>query len=278
MITVGRILFVSGVVFGCGYALHRRRRQQERAEAEAHARAQARARAMEEAIAGVWSEPRPLIADVERSLRGPGQTAATIPATGRRLEVPLTPQAQRDCWAAAEYLAMEGQTENREGTIRRILQGSVAPAVDWSDGFAPYRGDLRFRDVYEATGDLLDLAELSHKYGTGTEGKDKGGLVCPGWVHERGAPSADVRPNDYVEVLVSEYSPDPADDIAHAEWAWVKVAAVPKNDNAVAGAITLEAPPGGQSHVLKHSSLHGFEPGQNLVVPRSCIFAVVKGR
>lgn len=278
MFTVGRIFVVSGVLFGCGAFLHYRKRQQERARAQAEYDAQVRARAMEEAIAGVWSEPRPLIADIQHDLRGPGVTAATTPATGRELELPLTPQAQRNAWSAASHLALEGQTKDRDHSIRQILQGSVVPKVDWSSGYAPYRNDTRFRDVYDATGDILDLAELSHKYAPGATDDSSGALVCPGWVHERPAPSADIRANDFVEVLVSEYSPDPSDDMRNAEWAWVKVDSVPRQGETVAGTITLDTPPGGVSNVLKHSSLHGFEAGTSIIVPRRCIFRVIKGR
>jgi hypothetical protein len=234
-------------------------------------------RELEDCIKGVWSEPRQLIADVLTEISGPGDTAAQTSA-GRVVEVPLTPQAQRNAWSIATYLAREGRTENREAAIRTMMGQLVAPACDWSQGWLPYQNDRRFRDAYEASGTMLDLAELSMKYAPRTTTDGGGGLICPGWVHQTAAPTKGVRPGDYIEVMVDEFSTDPNDDGRHAEWAWVKVQSLSKDTDRLAGEITLEAPPGGESSVLQHTASHGFQPGSSVVVPRDCVYRVIQGK
>jgi hypothetical protein len=234
-------------------------------------------RELEECIKGVWSEPRGLIADVQWEIDGPGSTAA-LTSAGRQVEVPLTPQAQRDAWSIATYLASEGRTEDRESSIRTMLQQLVAPGCNWANGWQPYQADRRFRDVYEAAGTLLDLAELSLKYAPRGATDGAGALICPGWVHQTAAPTKGARPGDYVEVMVDEFSADPDDDGRYVEWAWVKIQSISKDEKQLAGEITLESPPGAQSAVLEHSGRHGFRPGSSLVVPRGCVYRVIQGK
>lgn len=275
--SVGRIIFISGVVFGCGYYIHRRQRQRMWDRMHSQQNTAESARALEECIKDVWSEPRPLIADVQAEVVGPGDTAAETSA-GRMVELPLTPQAQRNAWSIAKYLSREGRTENREESIRTMMQQLVAPGCNWSNGWRPYQDDRRFRDTYEAAGVLLDLAELSLKYAPRGSTEGSGALVCPGWVHQTIAPSQGARPGDYIEVMVDEYSVNPNDDGRNAEWAWVKVQSISDDGGALAGAVTLEAPPGAQSSVLQHSARHGYSPGTSVVVPRSCVFRVIQGK
>lgn len=276
---LGRVIIVSGVIFGCGYAMHRyTRRKQWESEEEAR-RAREQRAALEECIKTVWSEPRALIADVQAELAGPASTAAHTSA-GRQVEVPLTPQAQRNAWSIAKYLSSEGKTTNREVSIRMMMQEIVAPDCDWSQGWLPYRDDRRFRDVYEGAGLLLDLAELAGKYGVRVSTEGPGALVCPGWVHQAPAPTAGVRPGDFVEVMVDTHSVDPDDESRYAEWAWVRVTSISQEKDlkdVLAGVITLEAPPGAQSNVIANQDRHGFAPGVSLVVPRSCVYRVVQG-
>lgn len=273
---LGRVIIVSGVIFGCGYAMHRyTRRKQWESEEEAR-RAREQREALEECIKSVWSEPRALIADVEGELAGPAITAARTSA-GRQAEVSLTPQAQRNAWSIAKYLASEGKTTNREVAIRTMMQQIVAPNCDWSQGWLPYRDDRRFRDVYEGAGLLLDFAELSGKYGARASTEGRGALVCPGWVHQAPAPTAGVRAGDFVEVMVDEYSDDPEDESRYAEWAWVRITSISPDKDMLAGVITLEAPPGAQSNVIANQERHGFAPGVSLVVSRSCVYRVVQG-
>lgn len=275
--TVGRVLFVSGVVFACGYGLHRyQRRKQWESERSAGDR-ERQARELEECMLGVWSEPRDLIADVRQGLHGPADQAAHA-ANGRMLEVSLTPTAQRDAWSIAKYLSKEGRTQDRESAIRTMLQQIVAPGCDWSNGWQPYRNDPRFRDVYESTGNLLDLAELALKYAPRSTTAGRGALVCPGWVHEKPAPTADVRPGDFVEVMVDEYSEDPEYDSRHAEWAWVRVESLPKDGENVAGHVSLEAPPADEPNILRNTTQHGFDEGTAVLVPRRCVFRVAKAK
>lgn len=275
---IGRVVFVSGVLIGCGYAWHRHQRNKEAERLQREYEEAERARRLEECLLGIWSEPRPLIPDIETALSGPGQTAA-VTVSGRMTELSLTPQAQRDAWSAATFAATEGRTKDRERTIRLILQESVAPGCDWSQGWLPYQADPRFRDVYEAVGKLLDLAELSLKYSPRSDRDEnpRGAMISPGWVHERPAPAVDIRPGDYVEVLLDQYSADPDAESKHADWAWVRVESAPSDHDSVAGTISLDAPPGAYPNVLRYSDQHGFQPGTRLVVPRGSVFDVIKG-
>lgn len=272
---IGRVLIFSGVVFCCGYGWHRYQRRQWERRYHAEQNDEQRKRELDACMDGVWSEPRQLIADIRVGLSGPGEAAAETPA-GRLVEVALTPQAQRNAWAAAQYLASEGATEDRDAAIRLILQNNVAPRCNWSAGYAPYVHDPRFRDVYESAGVVMDLAELSLKYGTATPIADKGALVAPGWVHKNPAPSAEARTGDYVEVLVSRYSQNPQDDDRYSEWAWVRVDS--SDDDAVTGTVTFETPPGVQANPLRNTEGHGFGAGTPVTVPRRCIHRVVHGR
>lgn len=269
---LGQVLVISGVVFCCGYGWHRYQRNQwERRNAAWRDSAETRQR-LDACMDGVWSEPRPLIADIDGELVGPAKVAAKTQA-GRVMEVSLTPQAQRNAWISASYLAHEGATEDRESAIRLILQNNVAPGCDWSGGYAPYGHDARFRDVYESVGLVLDLAELSMKYGSEASG---GALVAPGWVHKNPAPSADVRAGDYVEVMVDRFSDDPRDDCRYAEWAWIRVDSSQRD--AVTGTVTFDAPPGAQANPLRNGESHGFIAGAPITVPRRCIHRVIHGR
>lgn len=275
-----KVFFFGGIVVGCGYAWHRHQRRKAYDEARRRYEEEEYLRRLQECLDGIWSEPRPLIADIGSVLEGPGETAA-ISGSGRLVEIPLTPQAQRDAWSAVTFLATEGRTEDRERTIRLVLGETVAPACDWTQGWLPYQADPRFRDVYESVGILLDLAELSGKYGQASaqlQQNPQGAMLSPGWVHEKPAPTVDIRPGDFVEVLVDEYSPDPGAESRSADWAWVLVESAPPQHSAVAGTLMLEAPPGQYPHLLRHSDMHGFVPGTRVVVPRASIFRVIKGR
>jgi hypothetical protein len=270
---IGRIIVVSGVIFCCGFAWDRYRR---RARAPGDGvDPGAEARFLEECLLGVWSEPRQLIADVQRDLAGPAQEAARH--ADRLVEVALTPQAQRNAWAAARHLATEGTTEDRAMSVRIILQHHVAPRCDWTGGYAPYQQDPRFRDVYESVALLLDLAELSLKYGDREPVQENGALVSPGWVHSNPAPSGDLRNGDFVEVLVDRYSSSPEDAGRYGEWAWVRLDSV-SMEEAVVGVVTYDAPPGAAPNTLRNTESHGFGPGTPVTVPRRCIHRVVHGR
>lgn len=272
---IGRVIIFSGVLFACGYGYHRYQKNRWRREHEAYMSDEQRRRQMEECMDGVWSEPRQLIPDITTDLSGPGEPAART-AAGRMLEVTLTPQAQRNAWAAATHLASEGTTENRDQAIRLMLQNSIAPGCDWSQGYVPYAHDPRFRDVYESAGAILDLAELSRKYGNKNPLADAGALIAPGWVHRTPAPSAEVNTGDYVEIMVDRFSTNPQDDSRYAEWAWVRVDSVDADE--VNGVVTFEAPPGAQPNPLRNTESHGFAAGTPVSVPRRCIHRVVHGR
>jgi hypothetical protein len=274
---IGRIIVTSAVIGTCGYMLHRYQRRKWWEGVHSQQRTAEHARELEECISGVWSEPRPLIADVQEGLDGPGETAAHS-TNGRMVELPLTPQAQRNAWSIGTYLASEGRTENRESAIRTMLRQVVAPGCNWDQGWQPYKEDRRFRDVYEAVGAMLDLAELSSKYAPRSSTEGPGAMICPGWVHESPAPTAAVRTGDYVEILVDVFSGDPDEDTRFTEWAWVRVESVPKDGDVIGGTVTIEAPPGGQANVLAHSERHGFAPGTRVVVPRRCVFRVIQGK
>lgn len=269
-----KVVLISGVVFGCGYAWHKwqRRRQQERDrywESDS-----ARRQDLDACMNGVWSEPRQLIADIVKELAGPAVPASET-AAGRVLSVSLTPQAQRNAWASARYLANEGATEERDMAIRLALQNNVAPQCDWGRGVEAYAEDPRFRDVYESVGQILDLAELSGKYGAPQAVAEKGALLAPGWVHKNPAPSADVRAGDFVEVLVDRFSKDPTDDSRYAEWAWILV---DSTDDDLRGTVTYSAPPGAQANALRNTESHGFASGTPIAVPRRCVHRVIHGR
>ena len=277
MIPAGRIIIVSGVIIACGYALDRYQRRAAYARAAGQRSAAERAQAMETCMAGTWSEARPLIADVTSELAGPGETAARS-ENGRTVELWLTPEAQRRAWTMAKYMAAEGQTEDPVASTRAILQRAVAPGCDWSDGWRSYQEDPRFRQVYESVQRLLEIAELSLKYALSPGGSaGKGALICPGWVHGAPAPSADLRPGDFVEVLLDAFSPDPENDGRFVEWAWVEINSVPSGGgDAVAGTITMNAPAGEPQHTLRYGKHHGYEIGSSIVVPRRCIFRLAK--
>lgn len=272
---IGKIFFFSIGCFGVGYWLHQRSTRAEWEAARAEQEAAERAASLARALDGVWSDSRPLIADVQNDLAGPGPSAATT-SSGRMVEVPLTPRAQRNVWTHATHAAREGLAKDRQATVREILS-AVAPACDWSGGWEPYEADGRFRDVYEACERMLDVAECSLKYAPGAS-PDSPSLVCPGWVHERPAPCGDLRPGDWVEVMLDAYSVDPDDDSRNADWAWVRVDSVPPTGSSVAGTVMLEAPPGEQPNVLAHSAAHKVNPGSQIVVPRGAIFRVVQGK
>ena len=272
---LGRVIIISSVVFACGYGWHRHSRNKERRRQQANQSDEQVRRQMEACMEGVWSEPRQLIADIQSSLSGPGEAAAQT-AAGRVSEVSLTPQAQRNAWAAGVYLAAEGGTEDRDAAIRLMLQNNVAPLCDWLRGYEPYAHDPRFRDVYESTGAILDLAELSLKYGSRNPLSGNGALIAPGWVHKNPAPSADVRQGDYVEVMVDRFSGSPTDDCRYAEWAWVRVDS--SEPESVTGTVTFEAPPGAEANPLRNAESHGFSSGVAVAVPRRCVHRVVHGR
>jgi len=272
---IGRVIFVSGVIFCCGYGWHRYTRYKESERQRTWDTSEAARRQLDECMDGVWSEPRQLIADIQSELTGPAEAAATSIA-GRIAEVSLTPQAQRNAWEAAKYLATEGLTEDRDGAVKRVLE-ATAGGCDWSQGYLPYASDPRFRDVWESAGTLLDLGELSLKYGRRGATEGNGALVTPGWVHKNPAPTADLRSGDFIEVLVDKFSPSPEDDSRYAEWAWVRVDnALPGGD--ITGTVTHEAPPGAQANNLRNSESHGFGPGCPMAVPRHCVHRVVHGR
>lgn len=275
MVFVGRILIVGGLLGTCGYAAHEWRRRRE-VQARDRAAEQARARMLEECLDGVWSERRPLIADVTNDLEGPADTKAHSD-NGRLVEVWLTPVAQRGAWAMARFLATEGQTQDREGAIQAILSLAVAPRCDWSQAWRLYE-DERFKAVYEGVTLLLDLAELSLKYAPRGTAAGRGAVLSPGWVHEQPVPTADVRPGDYIEVLLDEFSADPDDDSRHAEWAWVRVESIAKASDALVGSITHDAPPGKHPNLQRNTVQHGFGDGNQVSIPRRCIFCVVPGR
>ena len=272
----GRILIVSGVVFCCGFAWDRRQRGRDRDRRRASETDESTRRALEECLKDVWSEPRQLIADVQRETVGPAESAAR-PMDGRIAEVSLTPQAQRDAWASAKHMASEGMTEDRQQALRMLLQHNVAPLCDWSNGYAPYQHDPRFRDVYESTALILDLAELSLKYGDATPTDGNGAVVAPGWIHCQPAPSGVVRTGDNVEFMVDRFSASPDDGSRYAEWAWIRVDAAPGGAG-VTGVVTYDAPPGAQANTLRNTESHGFGPGTPVTVPRRCIHRVVNGR
>lgn len=271
---IGRVLIFSGVVFSCGYAWHRYTKFRDEEQRRQYDTSEAQRQQLEECIAGVWSEPRQLIADIQSGLAGPGEAASQSTA-GRVVEVSLTPQAQRNAWEAAKYLATEGLTEDRDAAVKRVL-AVTAPGCDWSQGYMPYAQDARFRDVWESAGTILDLAELSHKYAPRSATTGNGTLVNPGWIHHNPAPSADLQTGDYIEVMLDKFSPDPGDDSRYAEWAWVRIDQA--TADVVTGCITHEAPPGGQANSLRNTESHGFGPGSPLSVPRNSIHRVVHGR
>lgn len=276
MITPIRIVVVSGVIIACGYCLDRYQRRGAAQRATDERSAADRAKAMEACMAGVWSEARPLIADITSDLSGPGETAART-ENGRMLELSLTPQAQRRAWAMAKYMAAEGQTSDPEGATSLMLQRAVAPECNWSEGWKPYEDDPRFQQVYESVRRLLQVADYSNKYAlppAGTAGK--GAFICPGWVHQAPAPTADLRPGDYVEVLLDAFSPEPEEVGRFTEWAWVQVTSVPASGDAVAGTITLNAPAGEPQHNVRFGKHHGYEVGSSVVVPRRCVFRLNK--
>lgn len=274
-----QVLIVTGVLGACGacgFAAHRwhRRRQAHARERADHE--QARARRLEQCMAGVWSEARPLIADVTEDLSGPADTKAHSD-NGRMVQVHLTPVSQRNAWTTAKFLAVEGQTRDRDFAARMILSLAVAPDCDWSYGWHPYAEDPRYRQVYESVALLLDLAELALKYAPRGATAGRGALLCTGWVHEPPAPSKDARPGDYVEVLIDEFSLDPEDASPYAEWAWVRVEKVGPTGELV-GSITHDAPSGKIPYVLQHSAQHGLSDQTPVTVPRRCVFQVVSGR
>jgi hypothetical protein len=272
---IGKVIFVSGVIFCCGYGWHRwtkyksdeRRRQWDDSDAKR--------RQLEQCMEGVWSEPRQLIPDIQHELSGPAEAAA-VSSAGRVAEATLTPQAQRNAWQASKYLAAEGLTENRDGAIKTVL-AATAPGCDWSRGYLPYAHYPRFRDVWESAGVILDLAELSLKYGKRSSTAGNGALVTPGWVHKNPAPTADLKPGDFVEVLVDKFSPSPEDDSRYAEWAWVRVDGAGVGED-INGTITYEAPPGAQANSLRNTESHGFGPGTPILIQRRCIHRVIHGR
>jgi len=269
---LGRILFISAGVFGVGYAWHsyvRNRDASERAtrDAETERRAQ-----MDQCIGAIYSEPRPLIEDIKVDLQGPGVEAATA-TTGRLVEIPLTPQAQRDVWKFARFLSEQGTTKQAPQVTMTILEKLVAPDCDWSDGFVPYQDDPRFRQVWEAVSDIVNIAELSNKYypiqGT------SGALVAPGWTYNRPAPAGDVRVGDYLEVMIDRESENVQDPGNFTEWAWVRVDKV--GPDFFEGKVVNSAPPSEQPHPLTKSGSHGVTAGQKVLVPSRFIFNVVHG-
>lgn len=272
---LGKVIVISGVIFCCGYGWHRysKYRNEERRREWDHG--EAATAALEKCMDGVWSEPRQLIADIRRDLTGPAEAAA-LSSAGRIVEVSLTPQAQRNAWEAAKYLATEGLTEDRDDAVKRVL-AATAPECDWSHGYLPYVSDARFRDVWESAGKLLDLGELALKYGNRSSTEGNGALVTPGWVHKNPAPAADLQAGDFVEILVDRFSPAPNDNSRYAEWAWIRVDGTCEAHD-VTGTITYEAPPGAQANSLRNTESHGFGPGTAVRVPKCCIHRVVHGR
>lgn len=269
-----KLFLICGAVFGGGYAWHRYQRRREQEAQDGWDDEAARRQQYDACMQGVWSEPRQLIADIVQQLHGPAKTAAET-ATGRLVSVSLTPQAQRNAWASAIYLANEGATEARDAAIRLALQNNVAPRCDWSRGHEEYAVDPRFRDVYESVGQILDLAELAGKYGSTAAVANKGALVATGWVHRNPAPSAEVRPGDFVEVMVDRFCDDPTDDSRYAEWAWVLIDSV---GEVLHGTVTFAAPPGAQANALRNTESHGVGVGTPVAIPPRCVHRVIHGR
>jgi hypothetical protein len=272
---LGKVIVISGVVFCCGYGWHRYKKSQTEEERQQRDNSDAERRKLEECLEGIWSEPRQLIADIEQNLTGPAEAAAQSSA-GRIVEVTLTPQSQRNAWEASKHLATEGRTQDRDQGIKYVL-AATAPGCDWSRGYMPYASDARFRDVWESAGKILDLAELSLKYGNRSSTEGNGALVTPGWVHNNPAPTADLQSGDFVEVLVDRFSPSPEDEGRYVEWAWIRVDGA-SSDSDVTGTISYEAPPGAQANTLRNTESHGYSPGSPVTVPRHCIHRVVHGR
>lgn len=270
---IGRILLISGILGGVGFAYDRYQKRkysegQEGAQAAAERRKQ-----MDDCMGPIWSEPRPLIEDVVKQLDGPGSVAATA-ETGRIMEVPLTPQAQADIWSFARYLSEHGQTEEVSATAVTILNKLVAPECDWTDGYSQFGDDPRFRQVWESVVELVNVAELSMKYHRVPE--TSGALVAPGWTHERPAPTGDVRSGDFLEVMVDRESGDIEDPGAFVEWAWVRVDEVgPKGFE---GTVTSVAPPGDHPHSFKHAATHGVDIGRQVIVPARFVHRVIHGK
>ena len=92
---IGRVIFVSGVIFCCGYGWHRYTRYKESERQRKWDTSEAARRQLDECMDGVWSEPRQLIADIQSELTGPAEAAATSIA-GRMAEISLTPQTQKN--------------------------------------------------------------------------------------------------------------------------------------------------------------------------------------
>ena len=272
---VGKVIFFSGVIFCCGYGWHRWTKHKSEERRRQWDDSEAKRRQLEECLEGVWSEPRQLIADIQQELAGPAEAAA-VSSAGRVVEATLTPQAQRNAWQASKYLATEGRTEDRDAAVK-VVMAATAPGCDWSRGYLPYAQEPRFRDVWESAGTILDLAELSLKYGRRSSTAGNGAVVTPGWVHKSPAPTADLKPGDFCEILVDKFSPSPDDDSRYAEWAWLRVDGIVEGDQ-INGTITYEAPPGGQSNSLRNTESHGFGPGVAVLVPRHCIHRVIHGR
>lgn len=271
---IWHVVVISGCVGAVGYWLHQRTLREQYEQARAQHEAAERAQRLARSLDGVWSEPRAIISDVRSDVVGPGKTAAQTSA-GRMVDLPLTPQAQRTVWSSAAHAAREGIAKDRDRTVRQILQGMV-PECDWTNGWEPYAEDDRFRDVYEACGRLLDVAECSFKYARSGDGP---ALICPGWVHEKPAPTGDLHPGDWVEVMLDDYTVDPNDEGMSADWAWVRVESVaPGPDAPVAGTVSMDAPPGHQPNLIRNSAAHGVTPGSQIVVPRRAVFRVVQGK
>lgn len=271
---IGRFVIISACLSGVGLWLHRRTQRSEYERARAQHEAAARAERLARSLDGVWSEPRPVISDIRGEIVGPGKTAAQTNA-GRMVDLPLTPQAQRTIWASAAHAAREGIAKDRDRTARQILQ-LVAPECDWTQGWQPYGEDPRFRDVYEACQRLIDIAECSFKYARSGDGP---ALICPGWVHEKPAPTGDLVAGDWVEVMLDDYTVDPSDEGTNADWAWVRIESAPPGaESPVAGTVSMDAPPGQQPNLIRNSAAHGVQPGQHIVVPRRAIYRVVQGK
>jgi hypothetical protein len=276
MLGPGRILIVSGVVIACGYAYDRyQRRAASQRDSDLLNTSEAR-KLLERLTDGVWSEPRPLIEDIQVELVGPGQTHAGT-GSGRVMEVSLTPRAQFALWRFVTLAADEGLTENIDEATAMALVMAIDMKYDVALRTPALVTEPHIAAIVDSTRKLIELAELSRKYGVKPgAAASKGALICPGWVHERSAPTHDVRPGDHVELLVDRYSPEPGDDGQFMEWAWGLVTSANPAADSIVVTVESGAPAGEAVHVLRFGEHHGYRPGASVTVPRRCVFRVIK--
>lgn len=192
--------------------------------------------------------------------------------------IDLKPSYQNYVFEQALRLAINGNTEDLEKTVKNVIRNTL-PDCDWDKAPFPAPRDTDLDLLYRGVQTLVELAELEMRYGTWrTMPPDHmirvSGVVCPGWVHRAPAPTATVKPDDYIEIVIAAESDDGTSDVEESVWA--RVTRV-EGDSIHAILRPDEILPGGAvSPSLRYSNAHGYQANDTLVIPRHCVFRLLK--